>query len=192
MTRLPETLTGARIELRLPRPEDAEQLFAAVCSHAAVARYLTWHPHESADQTRGVLEQIIRANDAQHPEEQTWIIHLEGEPAGMFSCWWEGGEVELGFCLGPAHWRRGYMREALGLVLGALAQDTAVTRVWASTDVDNTGSAATLRGAGFELKAELPAHAVHPNIEPGPRDSLLFEVDLTEHDPRPRVLSGQR
>ena len=192
MARLPETLTGARIELRLPRTSDAEQLFHEVCSHAAVARYLTWHPHESAEQTRGVLDQIVVANDAQDAVEQTWIIHVEDEPAGMFSCWWDGGEVELGYCLGPSHWRRGYMREALGLVVGALAQDAAVTRVWASTDADNADSASTLRGAGFELKAVLPEHAVHPNIEPGPRDSLLFEVDLTEHDARRRVMSGER
>lgn len=68
------------------------------------------------------------------------------------------------------------MHEALALVVAGIGAQTAATRIWATTDVDNAASAWTLEGAGFALQAVLPAHAVHPNIEPGPRDSLLFEL----------------
>ena len=170
-----EQLRGRRVLLRRPVLEDAEALHNAVTSQAEVAYWLTWTPHADASVTADVLRQVDR--QWEEGTASTWVL-LEADspqrPAGMFSAWATGREVELGYTLAPGLWGHGLMTEAVALVTERLLEMGDVDRVWATCDAEHGASARVLEKAGFTFEGLLADHAIHPNIEPGPRDSLLF------------------
>lgn len=174
-----DQITTPRLVLRPPRPTDAEQLFVQVCSQPEVVRYLRWRTHSDAQATREVLGKIIESNRS--CPEMTWIIdEVDGaDSVGMFTCWWEDRAVELGFCLAPAAWGRGYMGEAVRHVLEEVGGMDDVDRIWATTDLENARSQATLARAGMGRSALLRKHAVHPNIDLAPRDSVEYTLDVS-------------
>jgi ribosomal-protein-alanine N-acetyltransferase len=62
-----------------------------------------------------------------------------------------GGEAEIAYVFGRAHWGRGFATRACDAMLEALAVDYAVTRATATLDPQNTASLALLRRLGFSL-----------------------------------------
>ena len=86
-----------------------------------------------------------------------------------------GAGIELGFCLGPAVWRKGVMSEVLSLALPALERYCPGERIWATTDIDNVASMRLLEATGFTRVGVERGRAVHPNISTEPRDCVTFE-----------------
>lgn len=169
----PEYLEGARLLLRPPVLDDAEALFDGIAGDSEVTRYLLWSPHPDVDETRRVITEHFNADGG----ERTWLLVLRdsGDIVGLISCRSRvRHSVEIGYCLGRRWWGAGLMSEALGVLLGELAADPCVYRVWATCHVDNTRSAGLLRRAGFVLEGRLRRHSVYPNLGPEPHDSLLY------------------
>lgn len=66
----------------------------------------------------------------------------------------DGGVVEVGYAIDPAHRRRGYARAALHVLLDRAARDPVVTVVRASVAPTNAASLALVRSEGFVLVGE--------------------------------------
>ncbi len=168
----PTHLDGPRLLLRPPVASDADQIFESVSGDPEVTRFLLWTAHPDAVETRRVLiEQLMSTK-----KERNWVIALRtGDIVGLISCRRPvGHSVEIGYCLGRQWWNRGYMSEAIKLVLTELAADPSVYRVWATCHVDNSRSSRLLQRAGFALEGRLRRHAVYPTMGPDPHDSLLY------------------
>jgi RimJ/RimL family protein N-acetyltransferase len=169
----PDRMTGARLLLRPPVPDDAGALFQRVARDPEVTKYLLWAPHANVAATRRVITEKLNASD----EERTWAIALKhrGDVIGLASCRRPvPHSVEIGYCLGRRWWGKGYMSEVLDLLLTALDADRDVYRVWASCSVQNERSARLLERAGFVLEGRLARYAVFPTMGPDPQDSLLY------------------
>lgn len=171
--RPPTHLDGPRLLLRPPVVEDADQIFESVSGDPEVTRFLLWTAHPDAVETRRVLiEQLISTKN-----DRNWVIALRraGDIVGLISCRRPvSHSVEIGYCLGRQWWNRGYMSEALELVLTELTADPSVYRVWATCHVDNSRSSRLLQHAGFALEGRLRRHAVYPTMGPDPHDSLIY------------------
>ena len=166
-----DDLTGPRIALRAPTLDDAEPLFERIVSDPQVAQYMSWTPHRDVRETRRVITHIFNVAG-----ETTWVIGLpNGDTIGV--CGWRRPQphiIDFGYYLGRSWWGRGYMSEAVRLLLGKAQTDPTVYRVSAYCHVDNTASARVLQRSGLEYEGRLRRYAVLPNISPEPQDCLLF------------------
>lgn len=87
--------------------------------------------------------------------QHRWIIILKesNEKIGTcgFHCWnRETGEVEIGYDLQPAHWRKGYSYEALSEIIRFAREEMKVSKIYAHISVDNIASVKTAEKLGFE------------------------------------------
>lgn len=97
------------------------------------------------------LESRVSADGTEH--WLNWAVRSpEGPVVGYVQATVRsGGEAEIAYVLGRAHWGRGFAMRACDAMLQALADDYAVTRATATLDPQNSASLALLRGLGFSL-----------------------------------------
>jgi RimJ/RimL family protein N-acetyltransferase len=63
--------------------------------------------------------------------------------------------VELGYALGRAYWRQGYMREAIRAICSHAFSHLGIRRIEAAVNPDNIASCALISRAGFTLEGRL-------------------------------------
>jgi RimJ/RimL family protein N-acetyltransferase len=151
-------LVGPRVLLRVPRVEDAGELFAWVTSDPEVTRYLSWTPHPDVNETRRVITEVLNAGD-----NHTWLIAMResGEVVGTLGYRRLKAQVaEIGYCMAARWWGGGLMPEAVSVALERLQRDPRLRRVTATVHVDNM--------------RWLTRHTVFPNLHPEPLDCLLY------------------
>lgn len=145
-----EVLTGPRVTLRAPVAGDAEPLFATITSDPQVARYMSWRAHADVDETRWVIDKLFNVGG-----ETTWLIEHRGDVLGVIG--WRRPQphvIDFGYYLGRPWWGRGFMSEAVALIVD---------------------KAAVLRRGGLVLEGRLARYTVLPNISDEPQDCLLLE-----------------
>jgi len=156
----------ARLRLDALREGDADALF--VCrSDPAVSRYQGWKPASVVDAAMFIEAQQGRAPDTPGTWWQRAIrLRDSGELIGDLGLhFMDGGTVELGISLAPAHQRRGYAREALEVMLDFVFGGLRKQRVIAQVDPRNFMCMRLLEGLGMhrrdaqadDVKFELPA-----------------------------------
>jgi RimJ/RimL family protein N-acetyltransferase len=172
--KLPRHVESERLRLRPAMVADAAELFASYTQDPEVTRYLTWAPHESVEDTRNFLERCesVWAKGEAFP----WVIERreDGVLLGMIEVIADGARPTCGYVLARAHWGRGYMTEALGVVAECVLAQPGVHRFWAICDVDNPGSARVLEKAGFHREGVLRAFLVLPHAGPDPRNCACY------------------
>jgi len=181
-TMFPETHESERLLFRPPRVSDAEAVFQRYSQDGEVTRFLTWAPHTSIEQTREFLAESERwwRDGTRFPwlliDRQTdrvlGMIELRVDqgPAA------DGRRAEVGYVLARDAWGNGYMTEALRAVIDLALCDERLSRIWATCDVENRASARVLEKAGMVVEGRLRRHAVHPNLDSQPRDSLIYAI----------------
>lgn len=142
------TLTTDRLILRPYRESD----FADTHAYAArpeTSRFMDWGPNTEED-TRGFLARCVAA--ARQPEEHGYFFAVvlnggcKNESGRMIggcdlgAAHQTGRSADLGYCLHPDFWGRGYATEAAGAVLGLAFGPLGLRRVAATCDPDNVGS----------------------------------------------------
>ncbi|HYZ68556.1 MAG TPA: GNAT family N-acetyltransferase [Mycobacterium sp.] len=167
-----QELTGPRVILRAPTLDDADLLFERIASDPEVSRYMSWRTHSDVGETRRVITEIFNVGG-----ETTWLIELrDGDgPIGVIG--WRRPQphiIDFGYYLGRPWWGRGFMSEAVQLLLDKAQRDPTVYRLTAHCHVDNTASARLLERSGLTLEGRLVRYAVLPNISAEPQDCLLF------------------
>jgi ribosomal-protein-alanine N-acetyltransferase len=175
MTQPPRTWETGRLVARPAVTGDVAAVFD-YSRDPAVAKYMTWRPHGSIDETRAFLRRCERAwADGSACPWSLWLKDSE-ELAGLVEIRVRGSAVDVGYALSQRWWGRGLMSEALRfLVTWALAQPE-IFRVWATCDVENVASARVLERVGMEREGVLRRWLVHPNLSETPRDALCYAI----------------
>lgn len=172
----PERFETARLLLRPPTLDDAENIFETYANDPEVTRYLVWEPHETLEDTRKFLQRCVEVW-----EEGTafpWVLVLKetGQLVGMLELRFEGHKADLGYVMAKAFWGEGFATEAAKLVVDwALAQPP-IYRVWAVCDVDNYASARVLEKAGMQREGVLRRWLRHPSAGKTPRDCYAYAI----------------
>jgi RimJ/RimL family protein N-acetyltransferase len=114
----PATLRTDRLTLRPPDQDDAGDVFAAV--DPQVRRWLAWAVDYSPEKAR---RWCVREAYRDVSREINFVIVPDatrrlGGVIGISRADWESGVAEVGYWLGPADRRRGYVTEALRAVAG--------------------------------------------------------------------------
>lgn len=172
---LPRTFETARLVARLPVPDDAPLIFAAYASRPEVSRYMMWRPHQRVDETVAFIAACIAA--AEQGTRWPYVLAERSapqQPIGVLEARPQQHLVDLGYVLGPAHWGRGYMPEAVQALTTLCLQAEGIFRVQAFCDVDNRPSQRTLEKAGFVREGRHDRFVVHPNLGPEPRACFMY------------------
>ena len=171
----PERLATTRLVLRKLQESDAPFLFEGFASDPSAARYLTWHPHRTVDETEAFVRQVRQ--DWEMGQNFGYVIDVgddPGCPVGMIHLRRAPTSASLGYVIAPRAQGRGFATEAVSCLVGWALRQQPIFRVWAYCDVDNPASARVLEKAGMRFEGTLRRYALHPNVSPEPRDAHLY------------------
>jgi ribosomal-protein-alanine N-acetyltransferase len=155
---------------------DADVVFAEYASDPLVAKYMTWTPHRSVEETKEFLRRCERVWVEGTAFPWTLWRKEDGAFVGLIEIRVSTSAVDLGYALSKRWWRQGLMSEAVtSVVRWALAQPT-IYRVWATCDGENVASARLLERVGMEREGILRRWLVHPNLSEAPRDALCYSI----------------
>ena len=138
-------LRTERLFLRPAWPEDAPELARAL-GQEAVVRMLARVPWPYDEGHARTL--IEDRGDPYLPNLLITLPTQSGRIVGCVGLHEDGGQIEVGYWIDPAHWGRGYATEALSGLL-ALARLAGHRRIVSRHAADNPASGRVLRKAGF-------------------------------------------
>jgi len=173
---LPEQFETARLILRPIVPKDSGPIFDTYAQDAEVARFLTWRPHRSRDDTDAYIARCIGMS----PEDgRTYVLtsRENGAVLGAFDIrQLAPHRLEVGYVLARRWWGQGLMTEALTeIARWALRQDR-IFRIGSVCDVENVGSARVMEKAGLIREGVLKRWIMLPNISDEPRDCFGYAM----------------
>lgn len=147
-----------RLILRPFTPEDAEAMFRNWASDPEVTKYLTWPAHSNVE-----VSQWVTNDWASHYGEESfyqWAIVPKalGEPIGSIAAVKVDNDaqwVEIGYCIGKAWWRKGFVSEALNALIAFFFEEVGAGRVQARHDTRNPNSGAVMAKCGMKYEGTL-------------------------------------
>jgi len=176
------TIETERLILRPLTVSDAEAAYRGWTSDPEVAKYVSWLPHRSVDDTLEWLKEIEWEQD---PEGNTvlrgnyiwgFVLKETNELFGSGGLIWEEGlqMFQVGYNIMRTHWNRGYTTEAMRAAL-RFAADLGIKRVAGGHAKENPASAKVLAKLGFIYDRD----SVTPHVD-GIRsfDSREYFLDL--------------
>ena len=151
------TINTKRLSLRSIRAEDVED-FYAVYSDPEVMRYWSTPPLPDREAASKLISEIAAGFERQ--ELIKWGVALRTNDrligsVTIFHPDFTHRRAEIGYALGRAHWRQGYMHEALAAVLNYAFTDLNLHRIEADVDPRNAASVRALERFGFQREGYL-------------------------------------
>lgn len=146
-------LTTKRLVLRPFREADAVQMYENWASDPEVTKYLTWTPHNSAEETRALLK--LWEEESKRPDCYHWAITLGGEVIGDISLVAVIEQSErgiFGYCLSRRFWGKGIMTEALSEVLRFCFEEVGFARIEGTHSVFNPASGRVMEKCGLQYE----------------------------------------
>jgi [ribosomal protein S5]-alanine N-acetyltransferase len=175
MPRPPATFVTARLVGRIPRADDAPAVFASYASDPEVTRYLSWRAYDRVEPLAAFLRECV-AHWEKGDGQFAWLLCLKGTdtPIGSIGMTLEGGgRAMFGYVLARKFWGRGFMTEALTLLVDWALAQPGVYRGWAFCDVENPASVRVMEKAGMVREGILRRWHIAPNLSPAPRDCFV-------------------
>jgi len=172
----PEQIETERLILRRPRIDDAPAIFENYAQDAEVTRYMTWRPNKDLEETYHHIEQTIKLWDEGKAYSYAITLKGSGSVIGMIALHPDVYKVAIGYVLARPHWGKGYISEAVRVLVDWLLKQPNIYRVFATCDVENSASARVMEKAGMTREGILRRYAMHPNISSEPRDSYIYAV----------------
>jgi RimJ/RimL family protein N-acetyltransferase len=186
MLRPDEHWETERLAARPATGADAQVLFEEYACDPAVAKYMTWRPHQDIEETLEFLRRCERVWIDGSAFPWTLWSKESGAFVGLVEIRVHPHAVDLGYALSRRWWHQGLMSEAVrSVVAWALAQ-AEIYRVWAVCDVDNGASARVLERVGMQREGVLRKWLVHPNVSDAPRNCLCYSVVRDDSSPPPQ------
>ena len=171
---LPDTFQTTRLMLRPIAPEDAGPIFDSYAQDPDVARYVTWRPHRSRNDTTAFID-LCLATPADAARTYVLVNRQDRTIRGIFGLRQTAPHrLEFGYALARRWWGQGLMTEALIEVVHWALRQPAIFRISAVCDVENIGSARVMEKAGLAREGVLRRWLVHPNISDEPRDCFSY------------------
>lgn len=163
-----------RLVIRKVVATDSPAIFEVYASRPEATKYISWLTHRSVHKdTLPFVEYALQAWEL--GTDYTYMItSKDGKVLGSVGFINDRGKVAFGYILGPEHWGRGYVVEALHATLPYFAGLAGVFRLWACCDVDNVASKRVLEKAGLQYEGRIANWVVFPNQEYAAKDCHFF------------------
>ena len=144
-------LDTPRLTLRPLAPEDADGLFR-IFSDPQFMRYWSTPPWASIDEAHALIARDQRELVAGEHLRLGVFLRDGGAligTASLFHLNEASRRGEIGYGIARAHWRRGYMGEAVRALIGFAFGELGLNRLEADIDPRNLASARSLESLGF-------------------------------------------
>jgi len=154
-----KSLETERLILRRVRVEDGQAMFDNWASDDEVTKYLTWPTHTSPEISAMVAQDW--ANRYEKDDFYIWGITVKDEgnvligSIGAHEPNDSIGKIEIGYCIGMNWWHRGFMPEALKVVMDYLFDEVGVNRIEAYHDTRNPNSGRVMAKCGMKYEGTL-------------------------------------
>jgi RimJ/RimL family protein N-acetyltransferase len=162
-----DEIRSERLLMRRFTLEDAPAMHRLMRNPEAM-RFWSSLPHEDLEQTRAWVQSAV---DAPPAGSDDFVMTLDGELIGKLGCW---RLPEVGFMIDPAHWGRGYAREAMMAFIDR-RRGLGSSELTADVDPDNVAALRLLTRCGFK---ETHREERTWNIGGTWRDSVYLRLDL--------------
>jgi ribosomal-protein-alanine N-acetyltransferase len=167
-------LQTRRLLLRQFRDADLDDIHA-YASMPEVSRFMAWGPNTPED-SRAFLDRA-RGQQSDWPRRHVGLaIERNGRVIGSIRLDLqneEGTEADLGYTLAQDQWRQGVATEAATAVLDVAFGKLGLHRVWATCDIENTGSYAVMEKLGMRREAHFHQDKLIRGVW---RDSFLYAI----------------
>ena len=169
-------LEGKDIVLRRFTLGDAGDVFE-YASDPFVTQHLTWEPHGSIEETITIMKHLFLNNPYMYaitlpePDKCIGSIDIRVEPKHR--------KAGFGYCMNRNYWGRGYMTQALNLLLDLGFQTLELHRMEGRCTPENTASARVMERCGMAREGLTRQSAL---VEGVFRDEILY--GLLDSDPR--------
>ncbi len=164
-------IRGRRLYLRPFEAMDFMDVYENYASDPEVAKWVTWNPHASSEETLSYLMGFVTRYEER--DFYHWAIELPtvGVVGAIEAVSKDASNTEavLGYVLASRFWGQGFMSEALSLVLDYL-EDEGFVLFKAQCLIDNEGSKRVLEKNGFRLLGKGKT-----NIKGREEEVFLFE-----------------
>jgi RimJ/RimL family protein N-acetyltransferase len=173
----PNNIETKRLFLRKPLLSDAVPIFEQYAQDKEVTKFLTWQPHENLGETKDFLRRCV--NVWKEGTAFPWAIIRKSDQQflGMVEIVGiDHSGVNVGYVLAKKYWGKGYMPEALKLIIDWAFQQDDIYRVWAFCDTENAASAKVLEKAGMQQEGILRRWVKLSNISEIPRDCYSYSI----------------
>lgn len=178
------TLAGKLIRLRPLKRSDIQSI-AANANNPAVAKYLPLLPHPySVDNARewiNISQAAARNNTGYHFGIEQISEHGIIGVIGLTNLNKNDKNAETGYWLAQLYWGRGFIPEAVTLILGFAFDTLKLHRVYAVTHSGNSRSIRVLEKAGFTLEGTWRKASQIDNVW-----SDVYAWGILEEEWRPR------
>jgi ribosomal-protein-alanine N-acetyltransferase len=178
-------LQTQRLILRPLNFSDAEVAFSGWTGDVEVAKYVSWLPHHSIEETIEWLKEIewkqkddgtFAAND-----NYIWgfVLKETGKLFGSGGLIWEESYqlFQIGYNIKKPHWNCGYTTEAMKTVLDFAAKNLGIKKLAARCAKENLASAKVIEKLGFIHEKDDVTHHVDGNRH---FDSSVYFLDFGE------------
>jgi len=154
------SLETERLLLRKMRMADAQDLFE-YASDPDVARYTTWPPHSSIDDSKAYLRRALDLYAAHDIAEWGLAHKADGKLIG--TCGYVDwspyhARAEIGYAMSRKYWGQGLMAEAVRAVIHFGFQRMMLNRVEARCMIENVASARVMEKCGMRYEGILREH----------------------------------
>ena len=148
------TLETNRLIFRELVPDDQFAIFENY-SDPDVANWFFDRPFTKLEQAEQIIRTFLKS--AEDGKGYTWAVLLKESREFIGTCGYEnfvdGARGEIGFDLAKAHWGKGYMTEALGVIITYGFDVLKVSEVCAHTYSHNSRARRVLEKLGFSVEA---------------------------------------
>jgi ribosomal-protein-alanine N-acetyltransferase len=147
-------LESERLILRKLDINDVDQIFEFT-SLPETSEILSWFPHSDKSVSRTFIKNII--SKYSNNEVSQWAIELKSDKivigiAGFVQFFSEHSRGEIAYVLSPKYQNKGYMTEALKMVLEYGFNMIKLRRIEAKCEINNFSSERVLQKLGFRLE----------------------------------------
>ncbi len=151
------SLETDRLILRKLTLEDATDVFE-YAREPDVARYLTWEPHRSIDDSKGFLNFMIERYKDNQVSDWGIVLKENNKLIGTvgFIRWSpDNFRAEVGYALSKEYWGQGMMTEAVKEIMKFGFDKMELNRIEGRTWIENIGSQAVLKKAGMTFEGTM-------------------------------------
>ena len=164
---LMKKINTERLILRKFKLEDAEEMFRNWATDSKTTLYLTWDPHNSVEETKGLIKIWI---ESYKDGGLNWIVEEKSskEVIGNIAVMdyeEETKTCELGYCYGSKFWGKGYASEALESVIKFLFEELNIQNITAFHIGENTASGRVMEKVGMTKYKVIPNSKFNKNIQ---------------------------
>lgn len=170
-----------RLVLRELVESDFEKIHE-IKSDPEVVKYLRWGPNSPEQTLRSLRKQIaFQTEENRQVFVMAAVLKETNEVIAntlLMIRDAESGNAEIGYFLNSRHWNKGYGKEIVGALLELGFNVLNLHRIFATCDVDNSGSKKLLEGAGMRMEG----HFIKDLKVKGEwRDNYLFALLKEEY-----------